>query len=117
VNPLSGLFSRAKTKSAKKRSSAAATAAVEAHLVSFIQTRRGVEAWIEEPAGINPASILLVAGDGEYTRRSVPSVDWAVRFVRDAGLIAYQAGIVGYPQRMRDWDMRRKNAGHGKETR
>jgi hypothetical protein len=100
-----------KTKSAKKKTTAAATAAVESHLISFIETRRGVEAWIEPPTNINKASILLVAGDGEYTRRSVPSIEWAQRFTRDAGIMAYQAGIVGYPQRMRDWDARRKTAG------
>ena len=43
------------------------------HLSEFARTRRGVEAWVEQPTSFNPPSILLVAADGESTRRGLPS--------------------------------------------
>ena len=88
-------------------------AAVRTHLEAFVATRAGVEAWIEPAAGFNKDSILLVAGNGEWTRRAVPSLGWAESFARQAGLRSYPAGVVGYPQRMRDWDRRQRE---GSET-
>jgi len=43
------------------------------HLDGFVTTRRGVEAWLEQPTSFNKPSILLVAADGESTRRAIPS--------------------------------------------
>lgn len=79
-----------------------------AHLEQFVASRRGVEAFIEQPTTMTKASILLVAHDGEWTRRSVPDVAWARRFAARLRLPAYDAGVIGYPQRMRDYNSRRK---------
>lgn len=84
-------------------------AATVAHLQDFIVTRRGVEAFIELPTTMAKATLLLIAWDGEWTRRSVASVEWARRFAATNSLPAYDAGVVGYPQRMRDYNARRRS--------
>lgn len=83
--------------------------ATVAHLENFLRTRRGVEAFIEQPTTMTRATMLLIAHDGEWTRRSVNSVDWARRFASTHKLPAYDAGVVGYPQRMRDYNSRRRS--------
>ncbi len=89
-------------------SSAASADATEAHLVDFVTTRRGVEAYVEQPTAMAGASILLVAHDGEWTRRSVESERWARRFAEHHHLPCYEAAVMGYPQRMRDFNQRAK---------
>ena len=74
-------------------------------------TRAGVEAFIELPTTMTRATVLLIAHDGEWTRRSVASVEWARKFAAKQKLPAYDAGVVGYPQRMRDYNARRRSAG------
>ncbi len=53
-------------------------------------------------------TLLLVAWDGEFTRRRVPSDDWAYKFCKRHGIRAYEAGVVGIPQHMRDYIKRQK---------
>ncbi len=79
---------------------------VAEHLASFISTRRGVEAYVEQPTTLTGPSLLLVAYDGEWTRRSVPSAAWARKFAQSHQLPCYDAGVVAYPQRMRDYNSR-----------
>lgn len=78
------------------------------HLNDFVASRKGVEVWVERPTSLNPASVLLVAHDGEWTRRSVPSVEFGHSFAIEHGLPSYDAGVMGYPQRMRDYDAKRR---------
>ena len=73
------------------------------HLVDFIKTRRGVEAWVERPTSFNKASILLVAADGESTRRGLPSEEYAYELAAEQDVPCYDAGVVPYPQRMREY--------------
>lgn len=84
-----------------------ADAAVD-HLTDFIDTRYGVEAWVEEATASSEPTLLLVAVDGEWTRRRVKTSEWAFKFARKHKIPAYQAGIVSYPQRMRDYNARKK---------
>lgn len=76
----------------------------------FVRTRRGVEAWIEQPTSFNPPSILLVAADGESTRRGLASADEGYGFARRHNIPCYDAGVVPYPQRMRDYGARKKKS-------
>lgn len=76
------------------------------HLTEFVQTRRGVEAFIELPTMMTQTTLLLVAYDGEWTRRRVPSPDWARSFAKHMEIPGYDAAVVGYPQRMRDYNHR-----------
>lgn len=89
----------------------AATSADEEHLRAFVSSRRGVEAFIEPQTNFTPATLLLVAFDGEWTRRRVPSEDWGVAFARKLEMPCYDAGIVGIPNRMREYNKRQKEQG------
>ena len=103
-----GWFRRRRRSAAAARTEVLDTAAA-AHLEEFLATRRGVEAFIELPTTMARATLLLIAFDGEWTRRSVESVAWARQFAAKHGLPAYDAGVVGYPQRMRDYNARRRS--------
>jgi hypothetical protein len=104
-----GWFSRKRGKQAESARGAVMESATIAHLEEFVSTRRGVEAFIEQPTTMTRTTVLLIAHDGEWTRRSVSSVDWARRFASSHRLPAYDAGVVGYPQRMRDYNSRRRS--------
>ena len=84
--------------------------AVEQHLRSFVESRLGVEAYVEPATSVTPTTIVLIAWDGEWTRRRVPSVAWAHDFANKHQVPSYDAAVVGIPQRMRDYN-RRKKAG------
>jgi hypothetical protein len=89
----------------------AADAADEQHLHEFITTRQGVEGFIEPRTAISDVTMILVAQDGEWTRRRVPSVEWAHRFANEQGVPSYDAAVVGYPARMREYNRRKKQSG------
>jgi hypothetical protein len=82
--------------------------AVTSHLTQFTRTRRGVEAFIEPKTSVTETTLLLVAYDGEWTRRVVPSPEWAHAFAESLQIPGYDAAVVGYPQRMRDYNTRNK---------
>lgn len=81
---------------------------VRRHLEEFVRTRAGVEAFVEPRTTVTPPTVLLVATSGEWTRRRVPDP----RVVRDLAdrlaVPVYDVRLVGYPQRMRDWNARRR---------
>ena len=76
------------------------------HLLEFIRTRRGVEGFVEPRTTVTDVTLLLVAHDGEWTRRRVPSVKWAHDFANRNGVPSYDAGLVGIPDRMREYNRR-----------
>lgn len=98
-----GWFRRRKTKVQQRKADDALQEAAYDHLVQFVKTRRGVEAWIERPTNFNKPSILLVAFDGESTRRAVPSEEYGYAFAEEHDLPCYDAGVVPYPARMREY--------------
>ncbi|WP_298324806.1 hypothetical protein [Haloactinopolyspora sp.] len=79
------------------------------HLEEFARSRRGVEAFVEPPTTMTATTVVFVAHDGEWTRRRVRDADAAHALARKLAIPAYDAQVVGYPQRMRDWN--RKNGG------
>jgi len=81
------------------------------HLRGFVRTRRGVEAFLEPRTAITETTVMLVADDGEWTRRRVAGPDGAAAFAKKAGVPLYDVAVVGYPQRMRDYNARRKADG------
>jgi hypothetical protein len=83
-------------------------AADRAHLEEFVRSRRGVEGFVEPRTAVSDVTMLLVAHDGEWTRRRVPSVDWAHGFANSHGIPSYDAAVVGYPDRMRAFNRRQK---------
>jgi hypothetical protein len=78
------------------------------HLEEFIKSRRGVEGFVEPRTTVTEVTLLLVAHDGEWTRRRVPSVKWAHDFANRNGVPSYDAGLVGIPSRMREYNRRQK---------
>jgi len=81
------------------------------HLAQFVATRRGVEGFVEPRTAITDVTLMLVAHDGEWTRRRVPSVEWAHDFANRQGIPSYDAAVVGYPARMREYNRRQKERG------
>lgn len=77
------------------------------YLTEFTRTHRGVEAFVEQPTQVTQATLLLIAWDGEWTRRRVPSTDWAHSFAEQLQIPGYDAAVVGYPQRMREYNRRK----------
>lgn len=86
----------------------ASDAADHQHLLDFVSTRRGVEGFVEPRTAVSDVTLLLVAHDGEWTRRRVPSVGWAHDFANGHGVPSYDAAVVGVPARMRDYNKRQK---------
>jgi hypothetical protein len=79
-----------------------------AHLEQFVATRRGVEGYVEPRTAVTETTIVLVAADGEWTRRRIDGPDVARRLSRELTIPVYDAQVTGYPQRMRDWSARQK---------
>jgi hypothetical protein len=79
-----------------------------AHLEQFVATRRGVEGYVEPRTAVTETTILLVAADGEWTRRRIDGPETARKLSRDLAVPVYDAQVTGYPQRMRDWSAQQK---------
>jgi hypothetical protein len=79
------------------------------HLEQFVATRRGVEGFVEPRTAVTETTIVLVAADGEWTRRRIDGPEVARRLSRDLTIPVYDAQVTGYPQRMRDWSARQKD--------
>ena len=77
--------------------------AVAVELAEWAAARRGVEVFVEPKTAVTETSVVLVAHDGEFTRRRIGSPKAAQEFAHDNKLPIYDATIVGYPQRMRDF--------------
>ncbi|GAB2982019.1 hypothetical protein [Nocardioides montaniterrae] len=104
---MSGPTGGARTGSTRVR---AADGTDVAHLDAWIGQHRGVEGFVEPRTAVSEVTLLLVAHDGEWTRRRVPSVDWAHRFCNDKRIPSYDAALVGVPQRMREYNSRVRQA-------
>lgn len=68
----------------------------------------GVEAYVEPKTNVTPLTVVLVAADGEWTRRRVGGPSGARRLGERLRIPVYDVQKVGYPQRMRDYDARRR---------
>jgi hypothetical protein len=82
-----------------------------AHLEEFARTRVEVEAFIEPSTTVTPTTLLLVAEDGEWTRRPVPDPQTATAFAQKLGIPVYDVNLSGYPSSMREYNARRKAEG------
>ena len=85
-----------------------------AHLREFATSRSGVEGFVEPQTLTTTTTLVLVAGDGEWTRRRIPGPKAAFDLGRQLGMPVYDVAATGYPRRMREWTAARKAAG---ETR
>ncbi len=78
------------------------------YLEEWAAARRGVEAFVEPKTTVTDTTVVLVAHDGEWTRRRIASLDAAQRFGHKHTIPVYEVARVGYPQRMRDYTERQK---------
>jgi hypothetical protein len=78
------------------------------HLEEFAKSRQGVEAFVEPQTTVTSTTVVFIANTGEWTRRRCPDAASAHSLANRLGIPSYDAGVVGYPQRMRDWNARRK---------
>lgn len=74
-------------------------------------SRRGVEAFVEPPTSVYAMTMVVVADDGEYVRRPIKDDRQARALTRKHGVPLYDARIVGYPKRMRDYDRGVRSSG------
>ena len=75
-----------------------------AELHDFLRTREGVEGFVEPPTTVYAMTLCVVAADGEYLRRPVKDERQAREICSEHGVPVYDARIVGYPRRMRDYE-------------
>jgi hypothetical protein len=71
-----------------------------AYLRTWAQEHRGVEAFVEPKTMVTETTVVLVAHDGEWTRRRVTERD-ARELGKRLSIPVYDVKLVGYPQRMR----------------
>lgn len=104
-------WSRRKGRGAPHGGSDLSTA--RAHLGDFARSRRGVEAYVEPATNVTATTVVLIAHDGEWTRRALPSRPEAFEVARGLGIPVYDVNLTGYPARMREWTARQRRNGSG----
>ena len=102
-----GLFSRRSRPGTVRTAGDADTA----HLSDFAASRTGVEGFVEPQTMTTATTLVLVAADGEWTRRRVAGPKAAFELGRKLGIPVYDVAATGYPQRMRAWTAARKASG------
>ncbi|MEA2476473.1 MAG: hypothetical protein QOF16_791 [Actinomycetota bacterium] len=79
-------------------------------LAIFAAERKGVEGFVEPRTPTSPTTLLLVDRDGDHQRAAVNDPRDAVDFCERLAIPVYDAAVIGYPRRMRDFDKRRRTA-------
>lgn len=92
------------------RARAASSSDVD-HLEQWAAVRTGVEAFVEPRTAVTETTVVLVAHDGEWTRRRIDGAPGARRLAKRLRIPIYDVGLVGYPQRMRDYTARQRERG------
>lgn len=82
--------------------------AVQRYAREWSGARRGVEGYVEPATHVTTTTLVLVAHDGEWTRRAVGSPQAGFKLCRELGLPVYDVNQVGYPSRMREWNRRQR---------
>jgi hypothetical protein len=78
------------------------------HLEVWAATRHGVEAYVEPRTTVTDTTVVLIAHDGEWTRRRIENLETAQAFGRKHSIPVYEVSKVGYPKRMREYTERQK---------
>ncbi len=78
-------------------------------LEAYIAEHKGVEGYIEPRTATQPTTLLLVDRDGDHLRGPVREPEDAVAFCERLGIPVYDAQVIGYPKRMREFERRRRN--------
>lgn len=78
-------------------------------LRAFARSRVGIELYVEPETTATDTTAVAVAADGEWTRRRVGSPRAAQKLARELAVPIYDAAVLGYPKRMREYDRRRRS--------
>jgi hypothetical protein len=78
-------------------------------LEEFARARKGVEGYVEPQTATSPTTLLLIDRDGDHRRGAVREAQDAVDFCERLGIPVYDAQVIGYPQRMRDFEHGRRD--------
>jgi hypothetical protein len=104
-----GLFDRFRGGLGRRGSSALSDPAADVrYLRQWVAEHSGVEGYVEPETTVTDLTVVLIAGDGEWTRRRTGGEAGARRLAGQLKIPVYDVQKVGYPQRMRDYDARRR---------
>lgn len=104
-----GVLERLLGKRRAGKTRAASSADVD-HLEQWAAARGGVEAFVEPRTMVTETTVVLVAHDGEWTRRRVDGPAGARKVGERLKIPIYDVAVVGYPQRMRDYTARQRGS-------
>jgi hypothetical protein len=79
-------------------------------LREFATTRRGIEGFIEPKTSTSSTTLLLVDRDGDHLRAEVREPSDAAAFCEGLSIPVYDAQVIGYPQRMKNFEKNRRRA-------
>ncbi|MCT7660230.1 oxidoreductase [Mycobacterium deserti] len=103
-----GLFDRLRRGGRRGGTGGSDPAADLKYLRQWVAEHHGVEAFVEPKTTVTDVTVVLVAADGEWTRRRAGGDAGARRLSDRLNIPVYDVQKVGYPQRMRDYDERRR---------
>lgn len=103
-----GLFDSFRRRGSKGAPDGRDPAAELTYLRRWVAEHHGVEAFVEPKTTVTEVTVVLVAADGEWTRRRAGGDKGARRLSDKLNIPVYDVQKVGYPQRMRDFDARRR---------
>jgi hypothetical protein len=70
-------------------------------ILEFLNTHRGVEAYVEPKTVMSPKSVVLVDDVGDWRRFELSEDAYLRRLAAERGLPIFDAARTGYPPRMR----------------
>jgi hypothetical protein len=76
----------------------------------WAEGRKGIEGYIEPKTATSPTTLLLVDRTGDHLRGPVRDPLDAAAFCEKIGVPVYDAQVMGYPQRMKDFEKRRRSS-------
>jgi hypothetical protein len=103
-----GLFDTFRRRGSKGASDGRDPATDLKYLRQWVAEHQGVEAFVEPKTTVTEVTVVLVAADGEWTRRRAGGDKGARRLSDKLNIPVYDVQKIGYPQRMRDFDARRR---------
>ena len=99
-----GLFDTFRRRGSKRAADGRDPATDLKYLRQWVADHHGVEAFVEPKTTVTEVTVVLVAADGEWTRRRAGGDKGARRLSEKLDIPVYDVQKVGYPQRMRDFD-------------
>ncbi|MCA1706641.1 MAG: hypothetical protein LC808_26600 [Actinobacteria bacterium] len=79
-------------------------------LEGWASSRKGLEGYIEPKTATSPTTLLLVDRDGDHLRAPVREPGDAAAFCERLSIPVYDAQVIGYPKRMKDFEKNRRRA-------